>query len=199
MANLICIAGASGSGKTTIAKMFEDAIPGSSILRIDGYYNPNPLLSPETKITLNYDDPAIIDKDLLIEQVQSLLRGNSVSIPIYDFKTHSRLPETQLIEPCSTIILEGIFAFNFEEIIQSANLKVYVDCLEEQCLERRIKRDQIERQISEEETKKRWHSTVKPMAEKYIYPLKKLADLIIPNHENFEQLQEFINLIKNKF
>jgi uridine kinase len=52
-------------------------------------------------------------------------------------------------------------------------------------LQRRIKRDTIERNISHEFVLYQWKNHVKPAFEQYLLPHKEKADLIVNNNEHF--------------
>ena len=57
------------------------------------------------------DHPDAIDNDLLVEHVRALKAGEAVELPVYDFRTHTRLAETLHMEPRPIIIVEGILIF----------------------------------------------------------------------------------------
>lgn len=75
----------------------------------------------------NFDHPDSIDWNLLIQTLKELKAGRSVDIPIYDFKTHSRLPETQRVYGADVIILEGILVFHPPELRSLMDMKIFVD------------------------------------------------------------------------
>lgn len=50
--------------------------------------------------------------------------SKSVKIPIYDFSTHSRRPETRTIYGANVIMFEGIFGLYDKKVIELMDLKV---------------------------------------------------------------------------
>ena len=72
----IGICGASGSGKSTLAQELTKMVNKSIlIINQDAYYYDHPDMSFEERCLLNYDEPAIFDHDLLLEDVGSLLES----------------------------------------------------------------------------------------------------------------------------
>jgi uridine kinase len=68
-----------------------------------------------------------------------------VAIPTYDFATHSRRSETQLLLPPKVLILEGILLFADPELAKEMDVSVFVDCSSETRFIRRLQRDIQER------------------------------------------------------
>lgn len=60
----------------------------------------------------NFDHPDSLDFDLCYEVIKQLLIRQETCVPIYDFKTHSRLQETQKVIPGDMILFEGILALH---------------------------------------------------------------------------------------
>ena len=89
---LIGITGGTGSGKSTIAKEIYKKFGENCIAMIeqDSYYKDQSHLTPEERVKTNYDHPNAFDTELLIQQLQSLINGESVEKPIYDFEIHNR-------------------------------------------------------------------------------------------------------------
>ena len=73
----IGICGASGSGKSTLAHALEEKLGKDRclVLQQDAYYRDHSDLTFEQRVKLNYDEPDIFDHDLLLEDIQQLLRG----------------------------------------------------------------------------------------------------------------------------
>jgi pantothenate kinase len=126
---VVGVCGCTGAGKTHICRKIIDRInkvfgPSSqNVVLISQdwyYYNGN----SET----NFDIPSAIDFDLMSKQTKDLINGSEISCPIYDFATHSRIPDrTQQVLPAKIIILEGILIFTQEQIRNLCDLKVFVD------------------------------------------------------------------------
>ena len=68
---LICIAGGSASGKTTVVKKIIDSLKDKSVLVIkhDDYYKDLTHLTMEERDKVNYDHPSSLDSDLFVKQL----------------------------------------------------------------------------------------------------------------------------------
>lgn len=174
------IAGGSGSGKTTFSNKIHEAFPYAIIISQDAYYKDLSSLPLEKRGKVNFDHPQSLDFDLLKEHMLALKNGQSVKLPIYDFKTHTRSQTTSPIEPSRIIIIEGILLFAVPEIRELFDLKIFIDTDDDIRLLRRIERDIKERGFDFNSVKEQYLETVKPMYEAFVEPSKKYADLIVP-------------------
>jgi len=197
---VICIAGASGSGKTTFAKELTAALPKNKTVLIaqDSYYKDLSHLSIEEKAKQNFDHPDSLDFDLMKSHLLDLQKGKEILQPIYDFNTHSRLSSSKKILPKKVIIVEGTLVLNQEILLSLYNLKLYIDLDQNTCLDRRIERDITERGRSKKNVLEQYKQTVKPMFEEFIYPSKNKADLIIPGKNNDDYLMTVVEEIRKK-
>src|SRR4051812_44780629 len=110
---VVGIAGGTGSGKTTVAHKLAAAMPVGRCVTIehDSYYIDQGHLPPDERATINYDHPSSLESVLLAEHLRQLRAGQPVEVPIYDFATHMRRPETRAVVPAPVIIVEGILVF----------------------------------------------------------------------------------------
>lgn len=179
---VIGIAGGSGSGKTTVVKKIIDALPGHSVTVIpqDAYYRDNGHLSAKERTKINFDHPGSIEFNLLNMQVDSLLKGENIEMPMYNYVTCSRGPETIEVKPTNVIIIEGILVMTNRRLRQKMDIKVFVDAEADDRLMRIIRRDMEERGRSYTETLDHYSNWVKPMHQTFIEPTKRYADVIIP-------------------
>jgi uridine kinase len=187
---LIGIAGGTGSGKTTLAshllRSFADE--GACLLEQDSYYLDRSHLNPGERAGLNFDEPAAIENDLLLEHVKTLLSGKSIEKPIYSFKTHTRTNETQVVPPAGIILLEGLFALWDPRARELMDLKIYVDAaVDLRCL-RRARRDVCERGRTIESFIDQYLVTVRAMHQQHIEPTKAYADLVLENNGEIQPL-----------
>jgi uridine kinase len=132
----------------------------------------------------NFDAPEALDTELLFTDIRQLHRGNSINKPIYDFTTHSRTKETELVEPRKYIIVEGLFALYWDEIAKLLGTKVFVDLGEDICLERRIERDIRERGRTRESVLEQYRTTVLPMAKQHVHPTRAKADIVVTGDDD---------------
>jgi len=182
LALVIGIAGGSGSGKTTIARKIADAVPASAvtILEHDAYYRDRPELSYEQRCQLNFDHPDSLETELLADQLAQLRRGQAVQVPIYDFKSHRRLPERRLMPPTPIIIVEGILVLTDARLRELLDVKVFVDTDPDIRAFRRIRRDIEQRGRTFESVREQYYRSVRPMHLEFVEPSKRWSDLIIP-------------------
>lgn len=201
---IIGIYGGTGSGKTTIVNMIASHFSSNDIEIIsqDSYYKDNSDISYEDRCKLNFDHPDAIDFNLLHKHLKNLRKGEAVEQPIYDFKIHNRLKKTIQIKPKKILILEGILIMCHAEIRSIFDLKIFINANSKTRMERRIKRDIVERGRSRDEVLKRYIETLKPMHEKFIEPTKIYANYIIENQFNnklnIDELLEKMKLYLNE-
>ena len=179
---LIGIAGGTGSGKTSIAKAITSDFGKSEVALIeqDAYYRDLSDLTMEKRSVVNFDHPDAVDFDFMKLQLNNLIQGNKVNIPIYDFATHTRKNETQSVERHRIIILEGILTLFHQEIRDMMDIKIYVETADDIRIIRRIKRDMEKRERTFNSIIEQYYNTVRPMHIQFVEPTKKYADIIIP-------------------
>jgi uridine kinase len=182
MTLVVGIAGATGSGKTTVAKSLTEALPRGSValLQHDSYYRDRDDLTYEQRCELNFDHPDSLETSLLVQQVQRLREGQGVGVPIYDFTTHRRKPEVESVEPAAVVVVEGILVLADGPLREMFDIKVFVDTDADIRVFRRIRRDIEKRGRSFESIRKQYYSTVRPMHLQFVEPSKRWADVIVP-------------------
>lgn len=185
---VIGIAGGTGSGKSTVVRKIIEALPKDevAVLPQDCYYNDNHHIPLETRLKMNYDEPAAIEWSLLAKHLEELRRGHAIERPTYDFLSCSRTGETTRIEPREVVVVEGILVLCDKELRDQMDVKVFVDADADERLIRVIHRDCIERGRTPRMVIDRYQETLKPMHELHIEPSKRYADLIIPQGGNNE-------------
>jgi uridine kinase len=173
------IAGASGSGKTTLAVELARELDGI-YFPIDNYYRDLGHMPFSERVKQNFDDPALIESSLLAKHVATLARGEMIERPLYDFSTHTRvLDRTEGIRAGSLVLIEGLFALYYPELLPLYQFRVYVDTPDDLCFERRMKRDTVERGRSAESVRVQYEKTVRPSSISYVRPSAVHADLTI--------------------
>jgi uridine kinase len=179
---ILGIAGGSGSGKTTVARVILDRVGEHHIAFIphDAYYKDLNHLTLAERAAVNFDHPDSLDTPLLIEHVRALKASKPVAIPIYDFKTHSRTLQTIALAPQSVILVEGILIFVEKELRDLFDVKIFVDTDADIRLIRRLQRDIAERGRTADSVIQQYLATVRPMHQEFVEPSKRFADVIIP-------------------
>jgi uridine kinase len=176
------ISGGTGSGKTTISEEITRALgpEHAVIIHQDSYYLDRSLLPSDNRDRINFDHPSAFDWRLFKRQVRALQQGKSIDKPIYNFHTHSRMPETTRVEPRAVLLIEGILVFDDPDLRKMMDIKVYVDADADVRFIRRMDRDVRERGRSLESIVDQYMTSVRPMHLQFVEPSKRYADIIIP-------------------
>lgn len=183
---VIGIAGGTGSGKTTVVKKIIEKLPSGEVAVIsqDSYYKDNSHLPLEERQKINYDHPALIEFELLVEHIKTLKTGQPVQEPIYSYQTFTRSAETCEVQPKSVVIIEGILVLFTAILRDQMGIKIYVDCDSDVRLSRVIERDIIKRGRNVDMVLERYAKTVRPSHIQFIEPTKQFADIIVPEGGN---------------
>ena len=181
---IIGIGGGTGSGKTTVVNQILSEFQEGEVQVIsqDSYYQDTSHLTFEDRCKINFDHPKSIDFELLESHLKSLREGENVNQPVYSFKTHNRTGDTTLTEPKKVVIVEGILILSNTQLRTLFDIKIFVHADSDERLMRRLKRDIAERGRDLDEVLERYQTTLKPMHDQFIEPMKAFADIIIPNN-----------------
>ena len=173
------VAGCSGSGKTTLANEMARMLRGLRF-HLDDYYLDLGHMPLEERRQQNFDDPSMIEVPLLAEHIAALAHGDSIDRPMYDSGTYTRMPgRTERVTSGPFLIVEGIFALHFAELLPLYQFSIYVDAPDALCFERRMKRDLDERGRSEESVRYQWENRVRPSSMTFVRPSAANADLVV--------------------
>ncbi|HLA13108.1 MAG TPA: uridine kinase [Pyrinomonadaceae bacterium] len=179
---IIGISGGTGSGKTTVANRILEAVSATEVVFIqqDSYYRNIKDLPLDYRNVANFDHPDALDNDLLVHHIRKLKAGEPIELPIYDFKSNTRLNETRRVEPKPIVIVEGILIFADGRLLEQMDIKVFVDTPDDIRFIRRLRRDVAERARTVESVIEQYIATVRPMHMQFVEPSKRYADVIIP-------------------
>ena len=154
----------------------------------------------------NFDEPAAFDWVSMYDVLLSLKQRKKTDIPSYDYNTHSRTSEVTPLWNVDVVLFEGILSFYDEEddmkpvfagsasssssasasgserrrLSELMDLKIFVETDSDTRLARRVFRDTSQRGRTLDGVLNQYEKFVKPAYEKYIQPLKRKADVIIP-------------------
>ncbi|KAF5445356.1 hypothetical protein F2P56_034409 [Juglans regia] len=175
---LVGVAGPSGAGKTVFTEKVLNFMPSIAVITMDNYNDSSRIIDG------NYDDPRLTDYDTLLENIRDLKAGKPTQVPIYDFKTSSRIGYRTVEVPSSCIvIIEGIYALS-EKLRPLLDLRVSVTGGVHFDLVKRVLRD-IQRAGQEpEEIIHQISETVYPMYKAFIEPDLQTAHIRIINKFN---------------
>ena len=196
---IIGIAGGSGSGKTFLTKkIFRSFKTKCVVIHQDSYYKDLSHLGMKERISNNFDHPNSIDIKLLIKDVKTLISGQSILQPLYDFSNHTRKQKYLTITPKPIIIVEGVLIFHFKELANLFLLKIFLDIDPDIRFIRRLKRDVKERKRQVKDICKQYLNFVKPMHELFVEKTKYNSDIVLKNQYDYNLVLDTIknNLVK---
>ncbi|SDE69148.1 uridine kinase [Mucilaginibacter pineti] len=182
---IIGIAGGSGSGKTFFLKCFLEHFTAEEVCLVsqDDYYIPVAHnMTPEENKLYNFDLPSTIDNLHFQEDIGKLLNKETILKPEYTFNNPTAIPKILEIKPAPIMIVEGLFILHFKEISKLLDMKVFIDADEDIALQRRIKRDLIERGYSYDDVMYKWINHVVPAYKEFLLPYKDECDKVITNN-----------------
>ncbi len=195
--NIILIAGPSSSGKTTFAERLAIQLKVNGkrpiSISVDNYFLDRKNTPLNEDGSYNFEIVHAIDLDKLNEDLVSLLEGEEVELPKFDFLT-GRQENSGIkikVDKDHPIIVEGIHGLNpklTREIPDKNKFKIYVSALTQLNIDahnripttntrliRRIIRDMNHRGNSPIQTFELWPD-VRKGEEKYIFPFQETAD-----------------------
>lgn len=196
---IVLIAGPSSSGKTTFAQRLSIQLrvngKKTHALSLDDYFVDRHLTPKDENGDFDFETIDALDLDLFNEHLLSLMSGETVNIPVYNFiegrREYTREPVK--LTKDHIIIIEGIHGLNnklTKEIPQINKFKIYISALTQLNIDfhnristsdlrliRRIVRDNTHRGNNALKTMELWDNVVKG-TEKYIFPYQENADAI---------------------
>ena len=194
---IILIAGPSSSGKTSFAKRLSIQLQVCGLkplyLGTDDYFINRGDMRPDETGKIDFEALDAVDTKLFADQMNALLLGETVDIPVYDFIEGRKKYGTRItsIRPSQPIVIEGIHGLNpklTENIADSEKFRIYISPLTSLNIDahhrvpttdarmlRRMIRDNRTRGRSASETINGWKD-VRNGEEKWIFPYNDTAD-----------------------
>lgn len=189
---LIGVAGGSGSGKTYFATALKQKIGAAfcELIYQDNFYFDQSSRFDFDGGAVNFDHPDSIDFARLAECLHSLKAGKTTEIPVYDFATHRRLPQTLTVEPKPIILVDGILIFHECRVRELFDDLVFFDTPEELRFKRRLERDVNERGRTPEGVRSQFFKHVKPMHDQFVQPSRIYAKTVVADLGDYEPILE---------
>jgi uridine kinase len=181
---IVGLAGASGSGKSTVAKRVASRLNGH-VISMEVYAREMNHLPLEEREKENYDAPHALDLTLLESHIRDYAVGKAIEAPIYNFAEHVRVSDRREHIPAkSLLIVEGILSLHFAQLRQHFDLSIYLEAPDEVCFHRRKVRDITERGRSLDFIRWQYENAVLPAARQYLLPSKSFANLVLDSNAN---------------
>ena len=207
-AKAVMLAGPSSSGKTTSANRLATQlrVHGKKpiLISLDDYYIDRHKILPGPDGKLDLEHINTIDTDLFRSHLTSLLKGETIELPYFNFLTGKREYRGHILQlhADSVIVVEGLHALNPvllpDEIHHKLVFKLYVSALLPLNLDdhnripssylrllRRTVRDYETRGSSVERTLSMWDS-VRRGEQRWIFPFQENADMIFNSSTLYE-------------
>lgn len=183
---IIGIAGGSGSGKTFFLNCFLHHFKQDEVTLVsqDDYYIPAGDMTQEENKLYNFDLPSTIDSEQFLRDIKQLTSGEVVYKKEYNFNNPLAVVKILEIKSAPIIIVEGLFILHFKEIAALLDHTIFVDADEQVALDRRIKRDGLERGYPEEDVLYKWHNHVVPAYKEYLLPYREQCNKVVMNNTN---------------
>ena len=203
---LVCIAGPSSSGKTTFSHRLKIELLSRGLkpikISMDDYYRNREDCPKDEKGDYDLEHVNALDLELFNENLLSLIEGEEIEEPTFDFKLGKRVKgEKVRIDKDTIIIIEGIHALNEEVtklIPKPQKYKIFISPFSQLNIDnhnpipaseirllRRIVRDAKYRKTDPSETFAMWPS-VRRGEFKWIYPCQEEADYVFNTELTYE-------------
>ncbi|MBS7262156.1 MAG: nucleoside kinase [Eubacteriales bacterium] len=204
---IVMIAGPSSSGKTTFSHRLSIQLNNVGLkahpIACDNYYLRRELAPKDENGEYDFECLEALDVELFNRQMTALLRGESVRIPTYNFKTGAPdyTSDPLRIRNDDVLVIEGIHCLNDKlsyAVRPEDKFKIYISALTALNIDehnrvsttdnreiRRMVRDAKTRGFSASETILRWNS-VRHGEERHIFPYQEDADIMFNSASLYE-------------
>ena len=195
----VMIAGPSSSGKTTFSHRLSIQLAAKGLkphpFPLDDYYVDRDKCPRDEKGELDFECLESLDVELFNHDMNELLAGKAVNLPIFNFKTGKREYKDKIMQlgKDDVLVIEGIHGLNDKlsySLPVESKFKIYISALTQLNIDehnylpttdgrmiRRIVRDARTRGTSAKETIAMWDS-VRRGEEKNIFPFQEGADVM---------------------
>jgi uridine kinase len=193
----VAIVGHSGSGKTWLAQRIASAFGARAVyVTLDDFYRDLSHLAPDERSARNFDVPAAIDWDCVRSAMDALSSGEVAQVPNYDFATHTRRSLWRDVEPRDFVIWDGLWLLHEPWLRERFRFSIFVDCVVDERLSRRLARDVVERGRTPESVRRQFQEQVEPMGEQFVEPQRRWATCLICSPFSESTLNDLLKQIR---
>ena len=175
--HIILIGGGSASGKTTFAHALSQKLPDAGLVSQDSFYRCKTERLQTEAEPLDFDIPDAVDFGALAAALTRLRGGVVASVPVYDFKSSTRLGTAEIAPDVQTLVVEGTLVLGDAACRRLADLSVFIDADEPLRRARRERRDVAERGFALAAVRQQLADQVFPAHERYVAPTARHADI----------------------
>lgn len=216
---IMIIAGPSSSGKTTTTIKIGEALKKHGIsfvtMSLDHYFKNLEMHPKDEYGDYDFESPYALELEMINEHLDSLVKGKTIQMPRYDFKTGKRSSQTTELKLGKDEIilidtLHGLFGKMTEKIPRRNKFKFYIEAIcqikdengefvrwTDLRMLRRMIRDSLHRNYDPLQTVGHWHY-VRRGEKKYIVPFIKTADYVFNGSFPYE-LPVYKNALEHQF
>lgn len=205
---IVAIAGPSGSGKTTTAHILQEELKKLgevvAVVSLDDFYLSEEKLPKLPDGSLDIESVNSLDIALIKEAFDAIIKDGKASLPRYDFKTKTSIPNANMLDigDKGIVIVEGLHAMNplISDLVLRKNIyKIYISVnrsVDDQNgvqllssrqirLIRRVLRDDVFRGANATQTLHLWNNVIDG-ERKYLYCFKDTADVQLVTFHPYE-------------
>ncbi len=204
---MIIISGPSSSGKTTTTIKLERRLKRRGLkfvtLNVDNYFLDLELHPKDEFGDYDFETPQALDLSLINQHLKQLIKGQTVSVPFYDFKTGKRHSDhtTMTLREGEILLIDslhGLYPQMTSDILNERKFKLYLEPLLQMKgpdgryirwtdlrMIRRMLRDAVHRAFQPQMTLEHWHY-VRSSELRNIIPYNSTADYIINSGMPYE-------------
>jgi len=180
MVYLICVAGSTGSGKSTLVYGLQERFPELiEVIYFTDYQKPIEQV-PVYHGMKNWDCPEAIDFNKLFSDLKLLKKGKDIKIMTKNEKYNPSYSKnwkrvTHTVRAKKIIFIEGYMSLSNRRVRELYDLSIFLDLSREERMNRRRTKKQSQEYIDK---------ILLPMQERYVEPTKELADVVIDTSEH---------------
>jgi uridine kinase len=216
---MVLITGPSSSGKTTTTIKIGEKLKKFGLklatLNVDNYFFDLEMHPKDEFGDYDFETPHALDLELINQHLTTLIKGDEIKVPYYDFKTGHRVPDQtpMKVDKNELILIDslhGLFPGLTKDISEEKKFKLYLEPLLQMKgadgeyirwtdirLIRRMLRDSTHRAYDPQQTLEHWHY-VRASEMRHIIPNINKADALINSGMPFE-LPIYANRLVKQF